>query len=103
MCGIVWIYGVTSVLAIIFGLIARRQIKERNETGDGMAIAGIVLGIVGVVGAIILIIVVAAFVDDLDDLEQYDDFNMIGTAVLFARHRARSAIATAERSPRNLL
>ena len=41
----------------IFGYVARKQIRERNENGDGMAIAGIVLGWVGLgVLAIILIL-----------------------------------------------
>lgn len=35
---------VTSILAIVFGIIGKNQAKERNEKGDGMAIAGIVLG-----------------------------------------------------------
>lgn len=46
--GIVWIYWIGSVLALVFGYIAKRQIAERNESGSGMATAGIVLGWVGV-------------------------------------------------------
>jgi len=46
--GIVWIYWIGSVLALVFGYIARRQIRERGQAGDGMAIAGIVLGWIGV-------------------------------------------------------
>jgi hypothetical protein len=42
--GIVWLYWVGSVLALVFGYIARRQIRERGENGGGMATAGIVLG-----------------------------------------------------------
>jgi len=42
--------GVGSILAIIFGAIARGQIRASagRETGDGMALAGIILGCVGV-------------------------------------------------------
>ena len=94
MCGIVWIWGVTSVLALIFGLIARRQIKERNESGDGLAIAGIVLGILGVVGTIVLIIAFVAFVDDIDEFDQYEDYQMIHTAISFAGHQVASAAGT---------
>src|ERR1700759_4431529 len=39
--GILWIYWVGSVLALVFGYIARSQIKQRGDSGDGMAIAGI--------------------------------------------------------------
>lgn len=46
--GIVWIYWIGSILALIFGYAARRQIRERGEGGEGMAMAGIVLGWVGV-------------------------------------------------------
>ena len=51
--------GVGSILAIVFGAIARGQIRasQGRETGDGMALAGIILGCVGlalVVGFIII-------------------------------------------------
>ena len=51
--GILWIYWVGSILALIFGYVARKQIRERNQaggnmTGGGMAMAGIVLGWIGV-------------------------------------------------------
>ncbi|TYP81338.1 DUF4190 domain-containing protein [Blastococcus xanthinilyticus] len=46
--GIVWIYWIGSILALVFGYVAKQQIRERGEAGDGMATAGIVLGWVGV-------------------------------------------------------
>ncbi|MFE6778584.1 DUF4190 domain-containing protein [Streptomyces sp. NPDC057702] len=46
--GIVWIYWIGSVLALVFGYVARKQMRERGEGGWGMATAGIVLGWVGV-------------------------------------------------------
>lgn len=47
--GIVWLWWIGSLLAIIFGGIAIRQIEDSNgwRTGKGMAIAGLVLGLVG--------------------------------------------------------
>jgi hypothetical protein len=53
--GIVWLAGVGAVLALIFGLKARKQIDWSNGTqgGRGMATAGIVLGIIGIIGALI--------------------------------------------------
>jgi hypothetical protein len=46
--GILWIFWVGSVLALVFGYIARDQIRRTGEGGDGQAIAGIVLGWIGV-------------------------------------------------------
>ena len=46
--GIVWLYWIGSILALIFGYISRRQIKQSGEKGAGFAVAGIVLGWVGV-------------------------------------------------------
>jgi hypothetical protein len=57
--GILWLYWIGSILALVFGYIARRQIRERNESGEGMAIAGIVLGWVGVaVGTLVAVLVI---------------------------------------------
>src|SRR3990170_690939 len=48
--GIVWVYGVGSILALVFGYMAKGQIDGSGgrETGRGMATAGIVLGWIGV-------------------------------------------------------
>jgi len=46
--GILWVYWIGSILALVFGYVARDQIKRSGQGGDGMAIAGIVLGWVGV-------------------------------------------------------
>lgn len=51
--GILWIYWIGSILALIFGYVARNQIRERGEGGDGMATAGIVLGWIGI-GVLVL-------------------------------------------------
>ncbi|MFW3170337.1 DUF4190 domain-containing protein [Geodermatophilus sp. CPCC 206100] len=56
--GILWIYWIGSILALVFGYVARKQIRERGDSGDGMAIAGIVLGWVGV--GILTIALIAA-------------------------------------------
>ena len=45
--GIVWIFWIGSALALIFGIIAKGQIRETGQLGSGMATAGIVLGLVG--------------------------------------------------------
>ena len=54
--GIVWVWGIGSILALIFGYVALNQIKHRNESGRGMAIAGTVLGWVGVLFTALVIV-----------------------------------------------
>jgi len=58
--GIVWVWWIGSILALIFGFVARKQIRERGQKGDGMAIAGIVLGFVGAATLILFIILAVA-------------------------------------------
>lgn len=59
--GIVWIYWIGSVLALVFGYIAKSQIEQSGgrETGMGLAIAGIVLGWIGV-GILLLVLLLVA-------------------------------------------
>jgi uncharacterized protein DUF4190 len=58
--GVFWLGWVGSVLALVFGYLARKQIAERGEDGDGLAIAGIVLGWIeiGVLAVVIVLAVV---------------------------------------------
>jgi hypothetical protein len=63
--GIIWVYWLGSIAALILGYLARRQIRERGESGDGLAVAGIVLGWIGV-GVLLIVLglfVVGAAVD----------------------------------------
>lgn len=57
--GIIWLYWVGSILALVFGYTARRQIdaSEGWQTGRGLATAGIVLGWVGVATLLLTIVV----------------------------------------------
>jgi Domain of unknown function (DUF4190) len=59
--GILWVYWIGSILALIFGYVAKGQIDAAGGTqgGRGMAIAGIVLGWVGI-GVLMLGIVALA-------------------------------------------
>ena len=54
--GILWVYWIGSILAVIFGHVALSQIrKDPSIQGRGMAIAGLVLGWVGVGVLVILL------------------------------------------------
>ncbi|MGC8499465.1 MAG: DUF4190 domain-containing protein [Acidimicrobiales bacterium] len=57
--GIVWLGWLGSILALIFGIVARQQIRRRREAGEGLAIAGIVLGSIGVATLIATIVLYA--------------------------------------------
>ena len=67
--GIVWVFGIGSILAVIFGFIGRKQIRESGgrQNGGGMAIAGIVLGFIGVAGLILWIVLIATFTATIDN------------------------------------
>jgi preprotein translocase subunit SecG len=60
VCGILWMYWLGSILALVFGYVAKSQIDKSHgtQTGRGMAVAGIVLGWVGV-GFLVLFILLA--------------------------------------------
>ena len=49
--------GVTSIVGVILGIIALNQIKQRNQDGRGMALAGIWVG-VGIITLVIAYIVI---------------------------------------------
>jgi len=53
--GIVWVFWIGSILAVIFGHVALRRIAREGKAGRGMAIAGLVLGYIGV-GTLALLI-----------------------------------------------
>jgi len=72
---------VLPILAVIFGVIGRRQAKERGA-GEGMALAGLIMGIIGIVIFIIVLIAVVLVADDInDDLEDLEDFDSSGLLV----------------------
>lgn len=57
--GIVWVYWIGSILALIFGYLALSEIRKSKQAGEGMAIAGIVLGWVGVGILVIVLLMIA--------------------------------------------
>ena len=68
VCSLVWLGGVGSLLAVIFGFIARSQIKraEDHPQGNGLALAGIIIGFVGLVTIGLVIGLVAVAVHNCD-------------------------------------
>ncbi len=75
--GIVWVYGIGSLLAVIFGFAGRSQIKQSNgeQTGGGLATAGIILGFLGL--SLLIIVFAVAFVGH----SASSQFSTVGSAV----------------------
>jgi hypothetical protein len=61
VCGLaeIFTFGLAAIPAVILGHIARGQIRQTGERGDGMAIAGLVLGYLGIAGWLMIILVIA--------------------------------------------
>ena len=57
-CG--YTFFIAPLLAVIFGAIAKRQIAERGQGGQGLAQWGFILGIIGLVVSVLLIVFVFA-------------------------------------------
>ena len=66
--GILWIYWLGSILALVFGYIAKKEIRDSDEPieGNGLATAGIVLGWVGIgtLSFVILLIIVGTMFNE---------------------------------------
>ena len=65
IAGLVFFPLVPSILAVVFGNKAREEIRRGEARGDGLAIAGVILGWVGIgviaLGILILLLVLALF------------------------------------------
>lgn len=68
--GIVWMYGVGSILAIVFAQVSRKRDAAVGQPRNGMATAGLVLGIIGIVGAVLVWIAIFALVGS-GELDQF--------------------------------
>jgi hypothetical protein len=62
VCGIAELFtlGFAAIPAVILGHLARGQIRRTGERGDGMAIAGLVLGYLGIAGWAFIILAIAS-------------------------------------------
>jgi len=58
--GILWVFWLGSLVGLVLGLVALKQIKHRNQGGRGIAIAGVVLSVLWLVGLVVAIIVGAS-------------------------------------------
>jgi hypothetical protein len=58
--GVLWLFWLGSLVGLIIGLVALKQIKDRHQGGRGIAIAGVVLSALWLIGFVVAVIVGAA-------------------------------------------
>lgn len=59
---LLWVFGLASVVAVVLGVMARREIRSRpDEGGEGFATAGIVIGVIGIAGGLLMFLAVLFF------------------------------------------
>jgi Domain of unknown function (DUF4190) len=63
-----WLYGIGAILGLVFGFIARSQIKRSggSQQGGGLALAGIIISFVAIAIGIVVTIVVIVVVHHCD-------------------------------------
>ena len=54
LLGLLWLAGVASLLAVIFGMISRGKAKRAHRQTSSYSTAGLVLGWIGLAGAAIV-------------------------------------------------
>ena len=73
LCGVIGCFGlVVGPIAIVLGVVSRRRIRESGglTKGDGLALAGLVLGIIGTVASVGWIIAFATWPELRERLEE---------------------------------
>ncbi|MHB8718686.1 MAG: DUF4190 domain-containing protein [Candidatus Dormibacteria bacterium] len=58
-------------LGLIFGFVARNQIKERGDGGEGLAIAGIIISFVALLVTVLYIVIAVAFISSHPNFNVY--------------------------------
>lgn len=72
--GILWLWWIGSVLALVFGYIGKNQIERSKgmQGGQGMAIAGIVLGWVGLATLLLMLVLMLTGVFSMPSMPMMD-------------------------------
>ena len=78
--GLFTIFGglLLGIVAVILGFIGWGRAKRGDATNPGIAIAGIILGVLGVIVSIIAIFAVVSFFDDVGGTDYFDCLSRAG-------------------------
>lgn len=52
ICGLVWFFGLGSILAVIYGFIGVRECRRKGMRGEVCGILGVVFGTLGLIGTV---------------------------------------------------
>lgn len=62
IAGLTVIPFVSSIVAVVTGHMARKEVRRTGEQGDGLALAGLITGYIGIgLGVLVAILVIAFF------------------------------------------
>ena len=80
---ILWLGGIGSLLAVIFGFSARRSVRRSQGqlSGGGIALAGLIIGILGLIGTALIAVGIAVAVNKYST-----ETNPLGTTVQFTNN-----------------
>ena len=58
------------ILAIVFAVLGRKRVRRGEANNGGMAIAGLVTGIVGLLIGLVVVVFIAFFANEISDYQQ---------------------------------
>jgi hypothetical protein len=90
VCSLLVGCGVGSIIAIVFGHIARQRIRRDGSDGGGLALAGLIIGYIGVaftVLAVVAIVAISVFAANGDHRAANDAWGLDKRIVSVARTR----------------
>lgn len=65
-----WLGALIALVGIVLSFIGRSQIKRRGERGSGLAVAGIIIGIVGLIlGVLYTVVLVSVLLPQLQQMQ----------------------------------
>lgn len=56
ICGVVWFFGLGSLLAVIYGFIGVRECRRKDMRGEAVGYLGVIVGTLGLIGTVIFVV-----------------------------------------------